>query len=802
MVHYHLNIIWNFLLLFMCLSLVSADGCAYRGPPDIDLFLPHNKYCNLFYRLDKCSNNLVYNTSTQQCDLPTNTKCGSRKILTTKSNQEGGTTRDGGGCEPREDDLRDPCDTNDYPILEGGYSFIGGECRSRKKCPQQSKPNERIFIPHWAYCNLFCSCVRGTPILYRCHLGLQFNPKTSRCEYPREEFEEIIFERVVGTEISSAPIYVGGECRPKGKCPRYGESRLPHETESNLLCVCKNGKPILYSCPTDLIFDATLKKCDYPNRVEIEEKELELIYTHPTPKSVTTIKGTRLGGTCFTSSMFPFDMLPGQIVFSYHMLVCNLFCAFDGNRVELYACAKGLHFNPKTQECESPSHVVCKPTPPQEVSSMISPKITGIGDCPTIQPCPLNDPTDFTIYLPHQTDCKFFCRCNHGVPKLQKCETGLHFNPKRQLCDVPNKANCETTLEVEQQDEEANNGGGAVTDGQQGYCPAEGICKSGQKDHLPHQRSCFLFCECVDGIPRLRQCPDGLHFNPNNKQCETPNKALCQGECSKLEHRDATSWYPNTCKTSLSKIGDMCRINCTKGYELRGNAVVTCTKQGWNSTAGFDIMPSCKLPEEFGNDIIDNVKQQAEGHFNFLFILDESTSLTQEEFDFEITFIKAIVGLFPLSQNRNAGVITFSNSATVDVHITHNNSCQFFQEIDKITYTGGQTNIRAALMAAFSEILSYGSKIRTLIFLITDGKSKTDPTSAANNIKTKEHVLFTIGVGDYDRQQLELLASLGNDGYPLFFGVSDFKAFNRILDHLQIVHGYGVTLNCPTSMRG
>ena len=106
------------------------------------------------------------------------------------------------------------------------------------------------------------------------------------------------------------------------------------------------------------------------------------------------------------------------------------------------------HFNPEIEVCDLPNNAGCNPIPPHKTNPVLKPNSTGNGNCPTIQECPTNDPSDFTIFLPHSTDCGFFCRCEHGIAKLEKCAGGLHFNPKKQACDVPNDAICKTTSVV------------------------------------------------------------------------------------------------------------------------------------------------------------------------------------------------------------------------------------------------------------------------------------------------------------------------------------------------------------------
>jgi hypothetical protein len=56
--------------------------------------------------------------------------------------------------------------------------------------------------------------------------------------------------------------------------------------------------------------------------------------------------------------------------------------------------------------------------------------------------CPLSDPLQHTVMLPHPTDCSSFFKCSNGVPILTHCPAGLHFNEQINVCDWPQNANC------------------------------------------------------------------------------------------------------------------------------------------------------------------------------------------------------------------------------------------------------------------------------------------------------------------------------------------------------------------------
>jgi hypothetical protein len=56
--------------------------------------------------------------------------------------------------------------------------------------------------------------------------------------------------------------------------------------------------------------------------------------------------------------------------------------------------------------------------------------------------CPVPDPLDYTVLLPHPTDCSRFYSCSNGVPIEMYCPEGLNFNDQLQVCDWPENANC------------------------------------------------------------------------------------------------------------------------------------------------------------------------------------------------------------------------------------------------------------------------------------------------------------------------------------------------------------------------
>ncbi|XP_066992786.2 DNA topoisomerase 1-like [Anabrus simplex] len=73
--------------------------------------------------------------------------------------------------------------------------------------------------------------------------------------------------------------------------------------------------------------------------------------------------------------------------------------------------------------------------------------------------CPDPDPKERTEHLPDSKDCTKFWRCDHATPKQESCPSGLHFNPKLQVCDWPNRAGCKAGESGEPGDGSGGNSG-------------------------------------------------------------------------------------------------------------------------------------------------------------------------------------------------------------------------------------------------------------------------------------------------------------------------------------------------------
>lgn len=124
--------------------------------------------------------------------------------------------------------------------------------------------------------------------------------------------------------------------------------------------------------------------------------------------------------------------------------------------------------------------------------------------------------------------CSGWILCfRNEIVRTGNCPYPFLFNKKNQLCDFPFNVNCnldeiqttelaptteETTTEIETTTELDLNI----------YCPV------GKLLLVEHPKICSQFIICFDGYAILRDCAEGLHFDPVAGECNFPEIAGCQ----------------------------------------------------------------------------------------------------------------------------------------------------------------------------------------------------------------------------------------------------------------------------------
>lgn len=185
------------------------------------------------------------------------------------------------------------------------------------------------------------------------------------------------------------------------------------------------------------------------------------------------------------------------------------------------------------------------------------------------------------------------------------------------------------------------------------------------------------------------------------------------------------------------------------------------------------------------------------------FLVDDSGSIRDaniegqpDNWNVTLRFIKDFVqGLdIGVDQNRIAAV-TYSNEAYVQFFLNqYDNKRDIIAAIDRIPYTGGNTNTTGGLRVVRTEVFrnDRGDRpnIKNIVVLITDGRTTREVESLydeACRLKGPGALIFGIGVTnqvDVD----ELRGVVSSPWFDFYHIVNDFGGLKRKLD--QIVLGF------------
>ncbi|XP_055374509.1 protein obstructor-E-like [Condylostylus longicornis] len=162
---------------------------------------------------------------------------------------------------------------------------------------------------------------------------------------------------------------------------------------------CRNGEPLLASCPEGMYFDPKSGICDMANNVfckhdfidpEINDEIIEC----------------------------PEDENKEILTFIASTIDCNrYYICYHGNPIK-QECIPELHFNNKTKRCDFKENAKCT--------------ITNIRCGPEFH----------KHTLPHPINCSLYYYCILGLPLIQRCPFYHHFDISSRSCKWQNKSNC------------------------------------------------------------------------------------------------------------------------------------------------------------------------------------------------------------------------------------------------------------------------------------------------------------------------------------------------------------------------
>lgn len=452
----------------------------------------------------KCAQNLLYNTLTEECDLKVKVDCGERIEGVT----EIGTT------------IINKHTDRANVIEEIKHANFKLSMPSRATIICKSRQSEGMVIAH-EYCNKFYKCSGGVPISRKCAKKLWYDPIKGHCDWPmhvRCDGRIIPQEKNrKNNEANEKKTYdyeneISGDdddASPTGVCAaENSEGDIAAHEKCNKFYKCLGQMPIAFTCPGNLLFNSQKNICDWPNNVECGDR------IDPRFESGNTGSSKKKRALIICSAK------GSDGVLAIHE-ICNKFYKCSGGRSIAIKCPGMLMYNPKTQVCDWPTHVLCtnrtiprNSHPPHIYFSKDEIDIESKND------------NENSVDSGNADIVKNTIEEENG-----NSENNVNGeNVRGYRSDIEKESGYIEFKEDEKADNDKNNIHYENTNSEiSGYLNDAGkICASKNSEGilLPHE-NCNQYFKCFNHIPVAQFCQLHLFYNPQKEYCDWPQNVNC-----------------------------------------------------------------------------------------------------------------------------------------------------------------------------------------------------------------------------------------------------------------------------------
>ncbi|XP_057332715.1 uncharacterized protein LOC130672278 [Microplitis mediator] len=551
---------------FIDQSSVSKSECPEDGS---DSQIPHETNCRLYYEckdgeklLKECSSGLEFNPLLQVCDWPEYAGCSqpqstqgttTEKIVTSAPVVESTTPIIQSSTQKNETST--PKIQSSTPEFETSTSIAETSTPSSEKCLRPCPENDPIdytVLVENENCSKFCKCSHGIPYVLNCPPGLYFDSLQQTCDYPeRANCITVIITIIFGIIALGSTIKTTTENNCIGKCPDenfLNASILLAHVNCTKYCHCNQGKAIVKNCESNLMFNFCDGICDKPKNVKCRSDQ---IGSDGTPNSkddqmlwtIVVLNGIASASEIdYLQLNDPFNSVNKIDQIAYDCYgecprneLRKVFLLANQDKTKYCRCIYGLPylrkchsnwvFSLEEAECIDPSKSISTNNLTGFIKSLwkktssvfdsrdnsLSASVQRINDgSRCIGKCS-KDIAHVAMLLAHE-DCSKFCQCKNGHINVKTCRDNMEFDYQEASCVPHGTAHCksESTKPVPSYN--------CI-----GTCPHD---LSGVATLLAHD-DCLKYCVCKKGIPYIRDCPPGYHFDFNGAQCLEPEVAKC-----------------------------------------------------------------------------------------------------------------------------------------------------------------------------------------------------------------------------------------------------------------------------------
>ncbi|KAF9411309.1 hypothetical protein HW555_009874 [Spodoptera exigua] len=284
---------------------------------------------------------------------------------------------------------------------------------------------------------------------------------------------------------------------------------------------CANGKPVVYQCPDNLLYDPVAERCEWPYKVNCGDRPI----SNGNDCNGTDISSTQASVSSTTST-------PKDVVCNCRPEEAPGICAgadSDGFWLPMRTEQSGGKPVALTEIfCLIPKKMLTAVTEPDEAPSICGAEgsdgvLIAHENCNQFYKCDHGKPVALycngnLLYNPYTEQCDWpenvdcgdrFYKCDHGKPVALYCNGNLLYNPYTEQCDWPENVDCSGTCNCR-------------PDEAPSICGAEG-----SDGVLIAHENCNQFYKCDHGKPVALYCNGNLLYNPYTEQCDWPENVDC-----------------------------------------------------------------------------------------------------------------------------------------------------------------------------------------------------------------------------------------------------------------------------------
>ncbi|CAF1232884.1 unnamed protein product [Adineta ricciae] len=377
-------------------------------------------YCNIYHHciggidyIEPCPNQLAWNEQRKMCDWATNVNCTGKTMPVMKSKTSFCTNRPDG---------RYPSETycNVFHHCIGGmdnivrctgelqWDDVKKECgwKSSVRCgpPKKMLPNDSKYnstfctgkpdgsYPNEEYCNVYHVCESGSDSIRQCPNQLFWDNEQQKCEWSNKVH-------------CSGRTLVALSMESNLFCMEKSDGYYIDPQYCNVYHQCMADIDVKLQCPERLVFNETLKRCDWPETTNCKSGNI-----------LVEDDDNNYKGFCA-------DKPNGNFA---HERYCNRYYICQNGKDVVFTCQNNLRYSIEKNECDWAINVHC--------NGKEDYMWEGIQE-------------NFCKRLPdgNYADtryCNKFHQCQAAMDYPKRCPNRLMFNEETKECDWEDKVDC------------------------------------------------------------------------------------------------------------------------------------------------------------------------------------------------------------------------------------------------------------------------------------------------------------------------------------------------------------------------